>query len=264
MQTWSSSEQPSDLVFPVSLPLRANGFRSSSDLTTLSAVAQYQVRKILRKFINHHLETVQDTSPNLHNLEAIDLNVLLLCLYPNARQRYQSVQRLEVLTLAHSHILQGRSMSMSLEEVESGVLSILELPRHPVTQTVPPLLTEALTTRFKFFHHQGVQEGLRYQDDLYGLIYNIEDHYKRYAYPILCGLVSRQIAALLTISSQRWGLWVEMRSPIYQVLSDFQFEEFYNIQHCLACISEGQGQQAPTHLSTAIATPTPTISSMNI
>ncbi|MBD2327682.1 hypothetical protein [Alkalinema sp. FACHB-956] len=242
MQSWPSTERSSKDLLPASIPYRPSSLRTS-DLTTLSTVAQYQIRKILRKFVNSRLEHVSEPTLNLQNLEAVDLNVLLLCLYPTPKDRYQYVQRLEVLTLARSHILQGRSMSMSLEEVESSILSILELPRQPVLSTTPPLLTEAFTSQFKFFHHQGIQEGLRYQDELYGLIYNIEGHYKRYAYPILCGLLSRQIAALLTISSRRWGLWIEMKSPIYQVLSDFQFEEFYNIQHCLACLGDSHPPQ---------------------
>ncbi len=77
---------------------------------------------------------------------------------------------------------------------------------------LPSIISEKSIQQFKYWA-QGVQQGMRYGNQLYVLhrSYAISDRLS--AYSLGCQLSEQRIKVCLTVSDHGYAVWVELRSP---------------------------------------------------
>lgn len=81
---------------------------------------------------------------------------------------------------------------------------------------LPTVLNEQLISPFNFFLNGEIQQGMRHQDELYGHLDEFDTRSRLQAYQTACRLMEQAVPVLMTASSQRYVIWVNLRSTFYQ------------------------------------------------
>lgn len=104
-----------------------------------------------------------------------------------------------------------------------------ELPGNPITlfsQTPedtlePPLVVdEKLLHPFQFYMGSAVEEGVRYESELYGFVHQFAPEFKLQACQLACELILQGALVIVSTSSTRCVVWVSLRSPSYPALGN--------------------------------------------
>jgi hypothetical protein len=72
--------------------------------------------------------------------------------------------------------------------------------------------------RFYFLQGKNFQEGMRHGNRLYGLVQSFEVTHHFQAYQLAWALSAQKIPLSLTVSKERYAVWVCLRSPTYALL----------------------------------------------
>jgi hypothetical protein len=71
---------------------------------------------------------------------------------------------------------------------------------------------------FRFLQQGKLQEGARFEGEVYGLIKQFTLVQRQQAYQVAWALTEQKVPFILTTSEVRYGIWVCLRSPTYTVL----------------------------------------------
>lgn len=80
-----------------------------------------------------------------------------------------------------------------------------------VLDTVPLVVDESQINQFKVYLCNEIRTGMYYDRDLYGLIREIDTQARLDAYRLGCELLVQGLPVLMTVSRQRYALWINLR-----------------------------------------------------
>jgi hypothetical protein len=83
-----------------------------------------------------------------------------------------------------------------------------------VVVVLPIILSEDKVFPFKFWFANTLQEGIHHQDELYCRLTTFSAGDRAKAYHLSCRLAQTGAIVILTLSTQRCGLWVSLRTPL--------------------------------------------------
>jgi hypothetical protein len=184
----------------------------------LSPYTQYYIRKLLR----HYISTINYPLSGV-GIDAYfqsDLLLVLKRVYSKAVELKAKLQELETLVHLHqTNDLNRIYPYKNLAEIEQNILWLLGLQFLSVLPSLSlSFVSEASAAVFHFVLEKQVQQGMRYADQLYGLVLEFQTEQSLQAAQLLISLTKRQVPFILTASEFRHGIWVNLRSPVYQNL----------------------------------------------
>jgi hypothetical protein len=185
----------------------------------LSPFTQYYIRKLLNHYIEslNHAATVKD---NVNVYLRSDLNELLSNLYPMESEVTRKMQELEVLVRLHQDCGDTSVYHYeSLCKLEQKIFWLLGLKIGSILSSRSlPVTPEYTGTLFRFYQAGQIHEGMRYENELYGLVQVFKVEYRLRSYQIILALTEQRIPFILAVSKSRYSIWVSLRSPTYLML----------------------------------------------
>ncbi len=182
----------------------------------LSAIAQYYIRKLLQKYLEN-LNCLLVAASGSASLT--DLNPVLARFY--AQSSTSKVVEVETLIRLHQAWEAKREASRECAgELERRILGLLGFQLGSIASSRLPLVKpESLFPTFRFHSHGRIREGLRHDNELYGLVHEFRINPRFHAYQLACVLLERHIPCVVTTSKTRCALWVPLRSAAYPILA---------------------------------------------
>lgn len=77
---------------------------------------------------------------------------------------------------------------------------------------LPIVINEELVHRFNFYLNASIKQGMRHQDELYGLVHDFSSNARLTAYQKACELVEQGVPVIVTASALGYAVWVSLRS----------------------------------------------------
>ncbi len=106
---------------------------------------------------------------------------------------------------------------------------------------VPPILNEALITRFKYWEN-GIKEGMNYRGQLYQFSQFFAAGDRLKAYQSGCQLCEGGLSAVITAEAKGYSLWVSLRSPLCPFMSEGKKRDSYGVSSSQIKDSVDSGQ----------------------
>jgi hypothetical protein len=172
----------------------------------LSPVTQYYLRKLLNQGLG--ADSAPFASPKM--LEVIQNKLL----------QASSARELDILVNHYQNIeSQLTQHQENLAEVKRRIFRVLGLRLNSlVSSTIPTVVQESAGALFRFLQQGKLQEGARFEGEVYGLIKQFNLVQRQQAYQVAWALTEQKVPFILTVSEARYGIWVCLRSPTYTVL----------------------------------------------
>lgn len=185
---------------------------------SLSPIAQYYIRKLLRQSFEHidHLfaSTLSHSNLTDDNFGRIVQNLPL-----GTENRSARIQELEVLTKLYQQLEQSPTNATAIAEIKRRIFQTLGLEITSTTpKQPPPILRESTIDKFSFFFQDGIREGMQYANNLYAAAYQFNPMYRLQAYQIAWLLSEAKIPLIVTLSPTRFVIWINLQSHSYRVL----------------------------------------------
>lgn len=185
---------------------------------SLSPVAQYSIRKLLRQnidtlkaFLNHEAEA--------QFLLEVNLDKLLQHLYVDQAEAAAKIQEIETLTQLYRDLEQSNGDAWSLSEIQRRIFQVLGFQSPDNTPVpIPIILREEEVSIFRFYFSGRVRDAIRLNTDLYGLVHQFPATQRLYVYQLAWVLSAQGVPLRLTTSPIRCGVWVDLRSPAYAAI----------------------------------------------
>lgn len=184
----------------------------------LSPYTQYYVRQLLRrsvKRLNYPLSGIGISSYFQTSVEQV------LKRNDSTQSDLKAKMReLETLVQFHQRHVTNRTYSYETSfEIEHQILSLLGLKFLVFLSTLSlTTVPETAAALFHFVLADQMHQGIRYCDDLYGLVREFAEEQDFASHHLLLKLHDRQVPFILTASDTRHGIWVSLRSPMYYKL----------------------------------------------
>lgn len=192
----------------------------------LSLYTQYYLRKLLRRSISHL--NYPATGIGIDSCFQGNVDQILKHLYRGGFEFREKVCELETLVQLHQfHQQSGLIPSNSkidpaanLLEIEQEIFNILGLKFLTLLSTLSlTVIPETRAALFHFVWGEQLHQGIRYADELYGLVQEFGAEQDFAIHHLLVKLIDQRIPFILTASESRHGIWVSLRSPAYHLLS---------------------------------------------
>jgi hypothetical protein len=185
-----------------------------NQMELLSPLAQYYLRKLLTE--QNQASKAVKVDENLENVRSYRkvkrLNV----------QGLESSSCRELETLIHHYQSLENQIAHHYEGLNEVKRRIFWLLDHRISSStaeeVPPLVLEQNVLRFSFLHQENLTQGIRFENEVYGLIREYPLDLSRQAFHMAWALIERAVPVTVTISDERYALWVSLRSPAYPIL----------------------------------------------
>jgi hypothetical protein len=179
----------------------------------LSPFTNYTIRRMLQDHVES-LSHIQARS--LHVSETVSLDRLLSTLYPKKFVAISKVHHLEMLTeLYRGAVASGRNNLSNQTELRRRIFQILGIRFGVNEEMTPPILPETKVTPFIFFAEGELRDGMSLKTKMYGKIESavVSDRPRLYQMAIL--LSEQKIPCIITMTQEKYSLWVLLRSPVY-------------------------------------------------
>jgi hypothetical protein len=181
----------------------------------LSPCANYEIRRMLKEHVDS-VSVIQARA--LRVSESMNLNNLLMALYPRKFEMVSRIRNLEMLTDLYRQVSGNRS-SRQLAQVElrGRIFQILGI-RFGVSEVLmSSIVPEMAVTALPFFAGGLVREAMLYRQKFYGKIDQAKTGSCSQLYQLALVLVEKGFPCLITTSPEVYCLWVGVRSPVYGV-----------------------------------------------
>lgn len=182
----------------------------------LSSYTQYYIRKLLRQRLKT-LDCPRLQPLGLERYFSQDLNVIL----PSTGSSQRSTLIEQINTLVQLHLkhqqesYNGHLNGYLLAELEQRLFALLGLwfpGAYPLPATQPTTVQEEAGAVFRFFLNGRLRQGIRYGQELYGWVAECLPTAINSLTPLLSSLAQQQVPFVLTVSSQRYAIWISLRS----------------------------------------------------
>lgn len=181
----------------------------------LSPCANYEIRRMLKEHVDRFS---LDQAKTLNVSESMNLNNLLLALYPRKFERVAKVRNLEVLADLYRQVSGARSFQITAQdELRRQIFQVLGI-RFGVSETrLPLMVSDAEVSPFPFFCDGEIRNAMLCQGKFYGKVdvATLGEHSQ--LYQLASVLVEQGLSCLITTTSEVHSLWVGLRSPVYAV-----------------------------------------------
>ena len=173
---------------------------------------------ILRK-LHEHVESLTDTQANsLRVSETVNLDRLLLKLYPKKFIATAKFHDLEMLTVLYQKASANRSANLQGQvELRRRIFHILGI-RFGVNETfIPPIIPETAESLFQFFNNGEMRDGLYVDGKMYGKVQTATMLQRQELDEVALMFSEQKIPCVITVTSDHYSMWVLLRSPAYAV-----------------------------------------------
>jgi hypothetical protein len=183
---------------------------NNNKMNHLSPLTQYYLRKLLTQGTEPHSKSDSLNSTSSKIVEALQAKLL----------QDSSIRELEILVQHYQNLeTQLTQHQESLAEVKRRIFRILGVKLSAfASATIPTMVQESTGLLFKFLQKGKLQEGGRFEEEVYGLIKQFSLGQQQQAYQVAWALTEQKVPFILTTSETRYGIWVCLRSPTYTVL----------------------------------------------
>jgi hypothetical protein len=176
---------------------------------SLSPLSKYYVRKFLQEYWE-----------GLHWMEHRNMSYHAFNTSLRALEENGAIPKLETLVHVYCDLEKNPvGNHANLAEIKRRLFYLLGLRlKSLLPSTAISTLTEAEHLRFYFLQNKKPQEGMRYDNRLYGLVQSFRIEQRFQAYQLAWALSEQKVPSLLMVSKERYTVWVCMRSPTYALL----------------------------------------------
>ncbi len=185
---------------------------------SLSPIAQYCIRKLLRQNLEHLDRLFVPVSKHANLSDAALDRILQTSSFASGRPNLQ-LQELELLTKLYQQLERNPSNQVAIAEIKRRIFQTLGFQLNAKLPTQLPLVIDEPTIDlFRFYHQDQVREGMRYANDLYAAAYQFNSRYRLQAYQLAWALYAAKVPLVVSLSPQRIVIWINLQSPTYLVL----------------------------------------------
>ena len=181
----------------------------------LSPFTNYTIRRMLHE----HVESLTDIKANsLRVSETVNLDQLLLKLYPKKYIATAKVHNLEMLTALYQKASTNRSANLQGQsELRRRILNILGI-RFEVNQaSIPPIIPETTELLFQFFSKGEMRDGLCLDGKIYGKVETATMPEREELEEISLMFSEQKIPCVISVTADHYSLWILLRSPAYML-----------------------------------------------
>jgi hypothetical protein len=181
----------------------------------LSPFTNYTIRRMLHE----HIESLTDIKAHsLRVSETVNLDQLLLKLYPKKFVATSKVHNLEMLTVLYQKASVNRSANLNAQsELRRRIFHILGI-RFGVNETsTPPIIPETTELMFQFFSKGEMRDGLCLDGKMYGKVATAIMPQRDELEEVSLMFSEQKISCLITVTADHYSLWILLRSPAYMV-----------------------------------------------
>ena len=174
---------------------------------------------IIRRMLYEHVESLTDTQAHsLRVSETVNLDRLLLKLYPKKFIAIAKFHDLEMLTVLYQKARANRSANLQGQvELCRRIFHILGI-RFGVNETfMPPIIPEIAESLFQFFNNGKMRDGLCLDGKMYGKVQTATMPERQELDEIALMLSEQKIPCVITVTEDRYSMWFLLRSPAYAV-----------------------------------------------
>jgi len=197
------------------------------DHLKLDSFSQYYVRKLLRHYIKTPHSRVSQAT-DISRYFNIDLNLLIAKTCSTPDDLPGKFQKLEMLIQVHQETSQRDQQA--LIDLERQILELVGLRLYSPD---PPMLLELVEAHqvlfFKFFFNQEVRRGVRYKNEIYGLILESRLEKNPRILKLILVLLEWDIPFIVTHSKEHYAVWLNLRSPAYKTLITDDFRLIHKV-----------------------------------
>lgn len=97
--------------------------------------------------------------------------------------------------------------------VDMSPATLAPIPATKLLDCAPVVVNEAQVVAFTFYQAQEVVKGMRYQHELYKLVSEVDAQRQLEAYNLAYAVAGQGGSVVVTVSKQRYQVWVSLRSP---------------------------------------------------
>lgn len=186
-----------------------------------SSFIQNYTSNLLQQYISH-LNFLVVQGVNERAKAQAEWNQMLQGWYDKMADIVPRMQELEPLIEAYQRFeVKNNYQHESLVELKRRIFRLLGSQLgSTLPPTFPPVVPESLVVQFCFYHEKDTRNGMRYQDNLYGLVRELEPSQRLQAYQLAWALSEQDVPFVFTTSESRYAIWVNLQSPDYAVLMD--------------------------------------------
>lgn len=181
----------------------------------LSPFTNYTIRRMLQE----HVESLTAIQANsLRVSETVNLDQLLLKLYPKKFVAIAKVHNLEMLTVLYQKASANRSANLQGQaELRRRIFHILGI-RFGVNETFMPLIIPEIAERlFQFYNNGEMRDGLCLDGKMYGKVETATMPQRQELDEVARMFSEQKILCVITVTADHYSLWVLLRSPAYAV-----------------------------------------------
>lgn len=189
---------------------------------SLSPIAQYCIRKLLRQ----NFETLDCPFLAAPNPSGISDDAIDCILHQFASGKGSLLEELELLTKLYQQLEANAANDTAIAEIKRRIFQTLGQLNAIQSTQQPIVLQESAIAIFRFFHQNQVREGLNYSNTLYAAVYQFDISDRLQAYQMAWALSQAKVSSIVTLSSTRFVIWINLQSPSYPVLIQKQPKPF--------------------------------------
>ena len=183
-----------------------------------SPIAHYYIRKLLKQSIAN-LDHLFVTDEDHAGLSDESLDRILHDLFLTSERCNLRVQELERLANFYQQLERTPGSEVALIEVKRRILKIMGFQADIVFSAQFPFMVEESKLRtFRFFHQNQIQDGMCYENELYAAVHCFDLTHRLKAYQIAWVLSEAKVPMILSLSTHRLIIWINLQSPTYLVL----------------------------------------------
>jgi hypothetical protein len=182
----------------------------------LDSFNQYYVRKVLRRHLQSPGCQVSGKA-ELAKYFNTDLNLLVVDTCFNLTDVPFKLQKIAGLVqahqdqkLAHPH---SRQMLFAIEQQMFNLIGLRIYASSPVR--LLEIIEEHQVYPFRFLLHSEVRQGVRYKDNMYGLVSTFKLENDPRMLKLIAVLLDRSVPFIITHAIRRYAIWVNLKSPAY-------------------------------------------------
>jgi len=167
--------------------------------------------------LQEHVESLTDIqAQSLKVSETVNLDRLLLQLYPKKFVATAKVHNLEMLTVLYQKASTKRSANLQGQaEFRRRIFHILGI-RFGVNETfMPPIIPEPTESLFQFYSQGEMRDGLCIDGKIYGKVETATMEQRCELEQITVMFSEQNIPCVFTATAECFSLWVLVRSPVY-------------------------------------------------
>lgn len=184
----------------------------------LDSFNQYYIRKMLRRHLQSPGCRVSGKA-EIAKYFNTDLNLLIIDNCLTLTDLPFKLQKIAGLIQAHQNQKVSQHSHQTQFAIEQQIFNLIGLKLYATRPvTLLEIIEEHQVISFRFLLRSEICQGVRYKDNMYGLVSSFKLESDPRMLKLISILLSRNIPFIITHSVQRHTIWVNLKSPAYAAL----------------------------------------------